>query len=119
MAIGRMVRQTEGYAAFIPETFPSEALLDFPKDLLTKAATAERLIGKLDGITHILPDADFFISMYIVKDATSSSQIEGTKASILDALEMSAGVNTQDTDADDILFYIKAMKYGMERLLNF
>ena len=57
--------------------------------------------------------------MYIVKDATSSSQIEGTKASILDALEMSAGVNTRDTDADDILFYIKAMKYGIERLRNF
>src|SRR3954463_6611892 len=112
MAVGKLVKQPEGYAAFIPELFPSEALLDFPKEVLTKAAQAERLIGKLDGITHVLPDADFFLSMYIVKDATSSAQIEGTRATMMDALEMSAGVNVKDTDADDILYYIKALKYG-------
>ena len=38
----------------------------------------------------VLPDADFFLSMYIIKDATNSAQIEGTRASMMDALEMSA-----------------------------
>ena len=85
-------------------------------ELTGKAATAERLIGKLDGITHVLPDADFFLSMYIVKDATSSAQIEGTWATVMDVLEMSAGVNVKDTDADDILYYIKALNYGTQRL---
>ncbi|MEO7983557.1 MAG: Fic family protein [Bacteroidota bacterium] len=119
MIIGKIVKQPEGYRAFIPEKFPGKGLLNFPPEIITKAAHAERLIGKLDGITHVLPDADFFLSMYIIKDATSSAQIEGTRATMMDALEMSAGVNVADTDADDILFYIKALKYGTERLKEF
>ena len=93
--------------------------MSFLLKLSLKAAIAERLIGKLDGITHVLPDADFFLSMYIVKDATCSSQIEGTRATMMDALEMSAGANVKDTDADDILFYIKALNYGTKRLKEF
>ncbi|HTB52831.1 MAG TPA: Fic family protein [Ferruginibacter sp.] len=119
MSIGKLIKQAEGYIAFIPESFPSSELLSFPPDLIAKAANAERLIGKLDGITHVLPDADFFLSMYVVKDATSSAQIEGTRATMMDALEMSAGVNVKDTDANDILFYIKALNYGAQRLKEF
>jgi Fic family protein len=119
MAIGKLIKQAEGYSAFVPDAFPSAPVLDFPPELVTKAAMAERLIGKLDGITHVLPDADFFLSMYIIKDATSSAQIEGTRATMLDALEMNAGVNVKDTDADDILFYIKALNYGTARLKDF
>ncbi len=119
MAIGKLIKQPEGYTAFIPAPFPPAALLNFPAAIVAKAATAERLIGKLDGITHVLPDADFFLSMYIVKDATSSAQIEGTRATMMDALEMSAGVNVKDTDADDILYYIKALNYGTTRLKEF
>lgn len=119
MSVGKLIRQSEGYTAFIPTAFPDKGLLDFPVDIISKAATAERLIGKLDGITHVMPDADFFLSMYIIKDATNSAQIEGTRASMMDALEMSAGVNLKDTDADDILFYIKALTYGTVRLKEF
>ena len=32
---------------------------------------------------------------------------------------MSAGVNVKDTDAEDILFYIKALNYGTNRLKEF
>lgn len=119
MTIGKLIKQPEGYTAFIPAGFPPAALLDFAPEILAKAATAERLIGKLDGITHVLPDADFFLSMYIIKDATSSAQIEGTRATMMDALEMSAGINVKDTDADDILYYIKALNYGTKRLKDF
>lgn len=119
MAIGKNVLQANGYEAFIPEKFPAPEILELDKELLQKAALAERLIGKLDGITHILPDVDFFLSMYIIKDATYSAQIEGTRATIMDALEMDAGVNVKDTDADDILFYIKALNYGILRLKDF
>lgn len=119
MAIGRRIKQSSGYYAFIPEPFPSDPLLEFSPEIIAKAARAERLIGKLDGITHILPDVDFFINMYVVKDATSSAQIEGTKATMMDALELNAGIASQSSDADDILHYIKALNYGKERLKNF
>lgn len=114
-----MVRQAEGYKAFIPAPFPSPEMLVLSPDLQAKAAQAERLIGKLDGITHVLPDADFFLSMYVLRDATHSAQIEGTRATMMDALEMNAGISPKDTDADDILFYIKALHYGKERLGSF
>lgn len=119
MAIGKLIRQPEGYTAFIPDGFPSTVLMEFSADILAKAATAERLIGKLYGITHVLADAEFFLSLYIIKDATSSAQIKGTRATMMDVLEMSAGVNIKDTDADDILFYIKALNYGTKRLKEF
>ena len=119
MSLGRMTRQPGGYKAFIPGRFPSAELLEFEPTLLAKAAQAERLMGRLDGIAHTLPDGDFFIGMYLLKDATGSAQIEGTRATMLDALEMSAGVNRKDTDADDILHYVKAFDYGRERLKRF
>jgi Fic family protein len=119
MAIGKYIKQAEGYNAFILDPFPASVLLNFPPEIISKAAQAERLIGKLDGITHVLPDSDFFLSMYVVKDATSSAQIEGTRATMMDALEMSAGVNVKNTDADDILYYIKALNYGTQRLKDF
>ncbi len=119
MPIGKYTKQAEGYSALIPDKFPPEEILTFDHSIQTKAAKAERLVGKLDGITHILPDVDFFLNMYVVKDATFSAQIEGTKATMMDALEMKAGVNINQTDADDILYYIKALNYGIERLKTF
>jgi Fic family protein len=119
MQIGKLIKQPEGYSAFVLSKFPNADILNFNVELITKAAKAERLIGKLDGATHNLPDAEFFLSMFIIKDATHSSQIEGTRATMIDALEMRAGINVKDSDADDILFYIKALNYGIKRLEKF
>jgi len=82
-----------------------------------KSIEAVRLLGKLDGITQLLPDLDFFLLMYLRKDAAASSQIEGTKATMIDAIE--AAVTPRETipgDVDDILHYIKALRFGMKRL---
>lgn len=117
--ICKKVAQKAGYSAFIPEPFPNGELFDIPQALINKAAEAERLLGKLDGITQTLPNIEFFLSMFSYKDATSSSQIEGTKATMADALEASAGLDGEEGDADDIIFYIKALNYGMDRLESF
>ena len=54
--------------------------------------------------------------MYLRKDATASSQIEGTMATMIDAIEAEGGTNANvPNDVDDILHYIKALRYGMER----
>jgi len=117
--LGKNIKQMAGFSAFIPAPFPPGGIFDVPKELLLKAAEADRLIGKLDGVTHTLPDVDFFLHMFVIKDATSSSQIEGTKASMVDAIEMESGVAARETDAGDILHYIKALSYGTKRLENF
>ena len=54
--------------------------------------------------------------MYLRKDAAASSQIEGTMATMIDAIEAEVRTNTNvPNDVDDILHYIKALRYGMNR----
>lgn len=120
MEIGKFVEQEGGFKAFLPSKFPPDKSLGFSQKLFIKHSNAERLLGKLDGITLLLPDVDFFLYMYIRKDAASSSQIEGTQATMIDAIEAVAktGGSLKD-DVDDILHYIKALNYGLMRLTEF
>lgn len=117
--ICKKVPQPTGYTASVPVSFPPREVFDVPQKILLKAVEAERLIGKLDGITLTLPDINFFLRMFSYKDATSSAQIEGTQATMSDALELSASIENKQTDASDIVFYIKALEYGMNRLKDF
>jgi len=114
--IGNLRKQPQGYQAFIPSSFPPVLGFAFDGALIKKASEATRLVGKLDGITKLLPDLDFFLLMYLRKDAAASSQIEGTMATMLDAIEAEVGTNTSiPDDVDDILHYIAALRYGMKR----
>jgi Uncharacterized conserved protein len=117
--IGKLQGQKEGFSAFVPSQFPPEGIFDLTASTLIKTSEAARLVGKLDGITHTLPDLEYFLTMFVKKDAASSAQIEGTRATMIDAIEKAAGVATSETDADDILFYIKALDYGVVRLKEF
>lgn len=115
--IGQNVEQKEGFKAFTPSPFPPKEGFFFEPKTLKKNNEATRLLGKLDGITKLLPDSDFFLLMYLRKDAASSSQIEGTMATMIDAIEAEVKINTNiPEDVDDILHYIKALNYGMKRV---
>lgn len=115
--IGHIVKQPKGYNAFIPFPFPPKGGFDFDPLILKKNEQAGILIGKLDGITKLLPDSDFFLLMYLRKDASSSSQIEGTRATMIDAIEAEANTNTNiPDDVQDILHYIAALNYGIHRV---
>ena len=119
MRSGKYVAQLKGdlkYKAFVPNFLPFEIKIDTElQGLLSKADLA---LGKLDGIAETLPDIDFFILMYIKKEATLSSQVEGTRATFADVLRAEArgqGLEIHK-DVDEILNYIQAMNYGLERL---
>ena len=119
--IGVYRTQPEGFKAFVLESFPPKDTLVFPSAIQQKHAEAMRLLGKLDGITALLPDRDYFLEMFVRKDASSSSQIEGTQASISDAIEALNIERRNDLpqDVDDILHYIEALNYGLERAKDF
>ena len=117
LEMGKYRRQPGGYSAFIPHPYPPKNGFEFSSSLYKKNNIATRLVGKLDGITALLPDVDFFLLMYLRKDAASSSQIEGTLATMIDAIaaEVSSDENIP-RDVSDILHYIKALHHGMKRI---
>lgn len=119
--IGRLVQQREGYKAFTPFEFPPKGGFVISPRLNKKHENAIRLVGKLDGITRLLPDKDFFLLMFVKKDAAYSSQIEGTKATLQDAV--AAPVTEEkfrmNPDVDDIVHYVNAVNYGIERTKTF
>src|SRR3981081_2983741 len=79
---------------------------------------ADRALGRLEGSVQTLPNPDLFVYMYVRKEAVLSSQIEGTQSSLVNLLEAEAQVFAPDTpkDVDEVLNYVKAMNYGLERL---
>ena len=119
--IGRYIEQKEGYKTFTPFDFPPKGGFKISPKLYKIHEEAIRLVGKLDGITRLLPDKDFFISMFVVKDATYSSQIEGTKATLQDAVAapVTEEKNRKNPDVDDIEHYILAANYGVDRMREF
>lgn len=119
--IGTLRQQPEGFKAFVPAPFPPAKTIVINRTISQKHTEAIRLIGKLDGITELLPDKDYFLEMFVRKDASSSSQIEGTKATMMDAIEAANVEPGSDlpADVDDILHYIDALNYGLKRAKDF
>lgn len=79
---------------------------------------ANRALGRLDGVTILLPDPSLFIYFYVRKEALLSSQIEGTQSSFSDLLlfENDQKPKASIDEVLEVTNYIAAMNYGLERL---
>jgi len=108
------------YKAFKPNALPPDPSIKYNDRLLDLLSQASRSLGRLDGITEVLPNPDLFLIMYIKKEAVLSSQIEGTQASLLDVLEFEAKALEPDNSSDvrEVVNYIGALELGLERLKN-
>lgn len=103
--------------AFVPPPLPPEPPVRMGK-LYRLLEEASRAIGRLDGVTSILPDTPLFLYMYIRKEALLSSQIEGTQSSLSDLLlfetEEAPGVPLDDVQ--EVSNYVAAMNHGLARI---
>jgi Fic family protein len=108
---GEMVR------AFVPPPLPPKPQIDVLA-LLDRLSLAERALGRLDGITMLLPRQELFLYMYVRKEAVLSSQIEGTQSTLTDLLrfETEAQAGEPIDDIREVSNYVDAMMYGLERL---
>ena len=115
---GRKVNQPGGYGAFLPSSLPPIPPILIDEELLNLLSRADQSIGRLDASSQILPAPDRFVSMYVRKEAVSSSQIEGTIATLLDVLEDEAQVNVRSLPGDvgETRNYVQAMNRGLELL---
>ena len=112
---GIFMDQGTGYKSFIPKKLPPDPPIVMDDDLLELLSTADRKLGRLDGITQILPNPDLFVAMYVKKEALLSSQIEGTQASLIDVLAVE-DKKKHGNEYVEVVNYVRAMKYGLGRL---
>ena len=77
-----------------------------------------RALGRLDGVTSILPSPPLLLFMYVRKEALLSSQIEGTQSSLSDLLlfENDEIPLVPLDDVQEVSNYVAAMNYGLNRL---
>jgi Fic family protein len=115
---GRLVRQPEGYSAFIPSPLPPSPALRFDGELASILAGAGTALGRLDGVAATLPNPELFVAMYVRREAVLSSQIEGTQSTLDDVLafEVDSDRSGLPADIEEVVNYVTAMNYGLERL---
>ena len=118
MRSGHFVKQLEGYTAFIPAPLPPKPTIKMDAELTRLLSKADRSLGRLDGATSILPNPDLFVAMYVRQEAVLSSQIEGTQSTLEDVLqyEIDAKGREQPKDIEEVVNYINALQYGLQRL---
>jgi Fic family protein len=88
-------------------------------EMLTLLSRANVALGRLDGVVKVIPDPDFFVGMYVRREAVLSSQIEGTQSTLEDLLEAELEPDARRnpfSDVGDIVNYIAAMNHGLARL---
>ena len=118
--LGRFVKTLaagEAVRAFVPPPLPPTPPIDVLA-LLQRLSLAERALGRLDGITILLPRQELFLYMYVRKEAVLSSQIEGTQSTLSDLLrfEAEAQAGHPIDDIREVSNYVDAMMHGLDRL---
>ena len=114
---GAYVKQPTGYRAFIPAPLPPKPAVRIEGELQNLLSRADMALARLDGVAQILPNVDLFIAMYVKKEALLSSQIEGTQASLDDLFAYESGDKLENlNDVTEVVNYVKAMNYGIDRL---
>jgi Fic family protein len=107
-----------GYMTFVPKSLPPDPALEIDVSLQRLLDQANQALGRLDGITLLLPDPDQFLYTYIRKEAVLSSQIEGTQSSLSDLLlfehDVAPGVPLEDVQ--ETTNYIAALNLGLSRI---
>ena len=118
---GRKIKVGSGsveYSCFIPAALPPHSpSIQYDDEMIYLISEANRYIGRLDEVTDTLISPSYFVYMYARKEATLSSQIEGTRATFSDLIKAEAGMADEvPNDVAEIENYVRATSYGFERL---
>ena len=114
----RTTEAGETYYVFHPKALPPDPPLEIDVELQRLLDTANQALGRLDGVTLLLPDPDRFLYSYVRKEAVLSSQIEGTQSSLSDLLlfEHDVAPGVPLSDVRETSNYIAAMNHGLKRI---
>jgi Fic family protein len=102
-----------GYTAFVPAPIPRSLAL--PGSTVHLLAEAEGALGQLAGVGRLVPSPDLLIRPYLLREALSSTRIEGTQATIREVFEADAVGAPPNADVEEVVNYVAAMRWGIER----
>ena len=109
-------RQQYQYKSFLPGKINHEWTWDDPRiNVLLEKAT--KALGELNAFTLIVPDVDLFIQMHVIKEANTSSRIEGTRTVMDDVvLDEEDVIPERRDDWGEVRNYIEAMNTAIHAL---
>ena len=107
----------ERVRAYVPAPLPPNPPLDLPQ-LMSIYERAIAAVGRLDGVTTVLPSTPLYLYMYVRKEALLSSQIEGTQSSLSDLLlfENDEAPTGALDDVTEVSNYVAAIEQGVARI---
>jgi Fic family protein len=111
-------RQQFQYKDFLPAKINHEWSWNDPRiNVLLEKST--KALGELNAFTLIVPDVDLFIHMHILKEANTSSRIEGTKTEIDEVVLAEKEILPERRDDwREVRNYVHAMNMAIEELRN-
>ena len=110
--------QHGGYQSFTPSFINGQFAWNNPQ-IGVFLEQAVRLLGELNAYADLIPDVNFFIAMSVIKEATDSNRIEGTKTELDDVILPQEEINPEKRDDwEEVQNYIEAMNFAIAELSN-
>jgi len=79
-------------------------------------ADAESSLGRLFGVGLSLPNPELLTAPYVLREAVSSTRIEGTQATMAEVLAFGAAGGAPNADVEEVLNYVDALKWGLSEM---
>lgn len=114
--VSGVYRNQYQYKSFLPNKINQEWTWDDPRINVLLAEAAQAL-GELNAFSRIVPNVDLYISMHILKEANTSSKIEGTKTEMDDVvLKKEAVLPEKKDDWQEVQNYVLAINEAIKEL---
>ena len=104
------------HASFLPKPICHEWVISDPQ-VSHRNSQADRALGELNAYAQLIPNVDFFISVYRAKEVAESSRIEGTQTNTEDVFKEAEDINPEARDDwAEVQNYVQATTHALARL---